>query len=112
MPLLLLRFDLKCYCSLGILLFICSLAYKLLVIQVFRTEKEETITWKDENVISSDNKKFQQNRHVIKSKRYNSLSDLKKAANFALRNCLCSSKQRSSWFDQVVVSKRLNEKIY
>ena len=81
----------------------CSLAYKLLEIDVLRLGKEDTISQKGENVVPSDNKKFQQNRHVTKPKRYNSLSDLKKAANYALQNCLCSSKQRSSWFDQVVV---------
>ena len=108
----LLRYDLKCYCSLGIILFMCSLAYKLLEIDVLRLGKEDTITQKDENVVSSDNKKFQQSRHVTKPKRYNSLSDLKKAANYALQNCLCSSKQRSSWFDQVVICQMWMECIF
>ena len=35
-----------------------------------------------------------------KSRRYNSLRDLKEAAKIAVQNCLCSSKQRSSWFEQ------------
>ena len=30
------------------------------------------------------------------------IKDLKKAANYVTQNCLCSSKQRSSWFDKVI----------
>ena len=133
------RCDLRCCCSLGIIFLICSLSYKLLEYDIIRIETKETINLENGNLESSDNtQKFNQNRHVTKSKRYNNLrkafikkftfvnfwfnphplfcqaqvqvplffkaftSDLKKAANYAIQNCLCSSKQRSSWFDKVI----------
>ena len=61
-----------------------------------------TINLKNENLVSSDDKKkLKIGRHVTKYKRYKNLSDLKKAANYAFHHCLCSSKPRSSWFDKV-----------
>ena len=99
---LILRYDLKCCCSLGIIFFICSFAYKLLENDIIRKQTTETINLKNGNLLSSDDKKkLKIGRHVTKYKRYKNLSDLKKAANNAIHHCLCSSKQRSSWFDKV-----------
>ena len=71
---LMIRCDLRCYCSLGIIFLICSLAYKILEYDIIRIETKETINLENGNLVSSDNtQKLKQNRHVTKSKRYNNL---------------------------------------
>ena len=95
---MLLRYDLKSLCALGVIFFVSALAYKLMEANNNRIGKVIRTIYSGKSNFSE---KTEPEHSFHKSRRYNSLRDLKEAAKIAVQNCLCSSnKQRSSWFDQ------------
>ena len=94
---MLLRYDLKSLCALGVIFFVSALAYKLMEANNNRIGKVIRTIYSGKSNFSE---KTEPEHSFHKSRRYNSLRDLKEAAKIAVQNCLCSSKQRSSWFEQ------------
>ena len=94
---MLLRYDLKSLCALGVIFFVSALAYKLMEANNNRIGKVIRTIYSSKSNFSETT---EPEHKFHKSRRYKSLKDLKEAAKIAVQNCLCSSNQRSSWFEQ------------
>ena len=101
---MILRYDSNAFYSIGTIFLVTLIFYLLIDLENNHVERylpPTEVATNPRDTLESNGRKLEMET-PSRRKKFSSLKELKDAAKVALDTCLCSSKQRSSWFGQQV----------